>query len=171
MGRTTALQLIMGSDLDPQGLTSIGNGVVRGKQMLDDAQAAAAPPYDVLAQVVLTDGKWNRPPNLGTVSGSITANTYAVGLGLPSNISVQALTTLCQGHNGFMLVTGMVTVEQSMQLSKYFLQILAGVTNAQIATDPRGVLDTTAEHRIPFWICESDYGMDCILLSQYPGGR
>jgi len=55
-----------------------------------------------------------------------------------------------------------------MRLQKYFVQILAGVTNAQIAADPRGVLDTTAEHRIPFWICEADYGMDLILLSPYP---
>lgn len=42
------------------------------------------------------------------------------------------------------------------------------MTNAQIAADPRGVLDTTAEHRIPFWICEADYGMDLIVLSPYP---
>lgn len=55
-----------------------------------------------------------------------------------------------------------------MRLSKYFLQILAGVTNAQIAADPRGVLDTTAEHYIPFWICEVDYGMDLIVLSPVP---
>lgn len=51
--------------------------------MLDDAQAAATPPYDVTAMVVLTDGMWNRPPSLAAVSGSITANIYAVGLGLP----------------------------------------------------------------------------------------
>ena len=56
-----------------------------------------------------------------------------------------------------------------MRLDKYFLQILAGVTNAQVAADPQGVLDSTAEHRIPFWICAADYGMDLIVLSQYPG--
>ena len=91
-GRTTAIGHISGSDIDPAGATSIGDGVVNGKQMLDDAQVAATPPYDVTAMVVLTDGMWNRPPALADVSGSITANTYAVGLGLPSNISVPALT-------------------------------------------------------------------------------
>lgn len=167
-GRTTAIGHISGSDIDPAGATSIGDGVVNGKQMLDDAQAAATPPYDVTAMVVLTDGMWNRPPALADVSGSITANTYAVGFGLPSNISVPALTTLCQGHNGYLLITGALSTDQSMRLGKYFLQILAGVTNAQIAADPRGVLDTTSEHRIPFWICEADYGMDIIVLSPVP---
>lgn len=167
-GRTVAIAHISGSDIDPSGATSIGDGVVKGKQMLDDAQAAAAVPYDVLAKVILTDGLWNVPPDLAAVSGSITAQTYAVGLGLPSNISVPDLTTLCQGHNGFLLITGQLSPDQSMRLSKYFLQVLAGVTNAQIVADPRGVLDTSAEHRIPFWICEADYGMDLIVLSPLP---
>lgn len=167
-GRTTALGHIAGSDIDPSGATSIGDGVVNGKQMLDDAQAAPAPDYDVTAMVVLTDGQWNRPPSLADVSGSITANTYAVGFGLPSNISVPALTTLCQGHNGYLLITGAVAPDQSMRLSKYFLQILAGVTNAQIVADPAGVLDRNSEHRVPFRICEADYGMDLIVLSPAP---
>lgn len=166
-GRTAAIGHL-GSDIDPAGWTSIGDGVVKGKEMLDAGQAAATPRYDHLAMVVLTDGVWNRPPSLASISGSITAQTYAVGLGLPSNISVPALTTLCQGHNGYLLITGALSPDQSMRLSKYFLQILAGVTNAQVATDPRGVLDVTAEHRIPFWMCEADYGMDCIVLSPYP---
>jgi hypothetical protein len=167
-GRTTAIGHISGSDLDPLGWTSIGDGVVNGKQMLDDAQAAPTPDYDATAMVVLTDGMWNRPPSLADVSGSITANTFAIGLGIPSNISVPALTTLCQGHNGYLLITGALSADQSMLLSKYFLQVLAGVTNAQIAADPAGVLDRRSEHRIPFWICEADYGMDLILLSRAP---
>lgn len=167
-GRTTALGHITGSDLDPAGSTSIGDGVVNGKQMLDDAQTVALPPYNVTAIVVLTDGMWNQPPSLSSISGSITANTFAIGIGLPSNISVPALTTLCQGHNGYLLITDMLSTDQSMRLSKYFLQILAGVNNAQIAADPRGVLDITAEHRIPFRITEADYGMDLVILSNFP---
>ena len=167
-GRVTALGHINGSGLNPSGGTSIGDGVVKGKEMLDDAVLAAADPYDVTAMVVLTDGEWNQPPSLSDVSGSISANTYAVGLGLPSNISVPALTTLCQGNQGYMLITGALTTAQSMRLSKYFLQILAGVTNAQIAADPAGVLDAKSEHRIPFRISEADYGMDLIVLSPGP---
>lgn len=167
-GRTDALNHIAGSDIAPSGATSIGDGVVNGRNMLNDAQAAPTPDYDVTAMVVLTDGMWNRPPSLADVSGSINANTYAVGLGIPSNISVPALATLCQGHAGYLLVTGSLATSQSMLLSKYFLQILAGVTNAQIVVDPSGVLVRGAEHRIPFWIAEADFGMDVIVLSPAP---
>jgi hypothetical protein len=167
-GRTNAIARITSSDLDPSGMTSIGDGVVNGRNMLNDAQATATPPYDGTAMVVLTDGMWNMPPSLTDVQGSITSTTYAVGFGLPSNISVPALTTLCSGNNGYLVVTGAITPDQSMRLSKYFLQILAGVTNAQIAADPGGVLDIYSEHRIPFWICEADFGMDLILLSPAP---
>lgn len=167
-GGGAAITTINSTDLDPAGNTSIGDGVVKGRDMLSDGQAGAATPYDVLAMVVLTDGQWNTPPSPATVSGSITANTYAVGLGLPSNISVPALTSLCQGHNGFLLVTGAITPDQSMRLGKYFLEVLAGVTNAEIAADPAGVLNWEAEHRIPFWVNEADYGMDLIVLSPHP---
>ncbi|HVH57828.1 MAG TPA: M64 family metallopeptidase [Vicinamibacterales bacterium] len=167
-GRANAIAHIDSNELDPSGATSIGDGVVNGRNMLNDAQTAATPDYDGTAMVVLTDGQWNTPPSLASVSGSINASTYAVGLGLPSNISVPALTTLCQGHNGYLLITGAVTPDQSMRLSKYFLQILAGVSNAQIAADPAGVLDSNSEHRVPFWICEADFGMDLIVLSPNP---
>jgi hypothetical protein len=167
-GRTNAAGHIDGHELDPSGATSIGDGVVKGRDMLNDAQAAPGPDYDGTAMVVLTDGQWNTPPSLAAVSGSINATTYAVGLGLPSKISVPALTTLCQGHQGYLLITGAFSTDQSMRLSKYFVQILAGVSNAQIVADPGGVLDASSEHRIPFWICEADFGMDLIVLSPLP---
>jgi hypothetical protein len=167
-GGAAALTHIMSSELDPAGATSIGGGVVEGRDTLNDAVAAATVPYDVTALVVLTDGLWNTPPSLASVTGSITANTYAVGIGLPSGISVPALTTLCQGHDGYLLITGAISTDQSMRMAKYMLQILAGVTNAEVAADPRGALDVGAEHRIPFWITEADYGMDLIVLSPGP---
>lgn len=167
-GRTNAGNHVDSNALDPSGSTSIGDGVVKGRDMLIDAQAAATSDYDGTAMVVLTDGMWNTPPSLADVSGSIDAKTYAVGFGVPSNISVPALTTLCQGHNGYMLVTGAISPSQTTRLQKYFLQILAGVTNAQIAVDPAGVLDRQSEHRIPFWLSEADFGMDGIVLSPFP---
>jgi hypothetical protein len=167
-GRTHAGTHIDSNEIDPSGATSIGDGVVNGRNMLNDAQAAPTPDYDGTAMVVLTDGMWNTPPSLASVSGSINASTFAVGFGLPSNISVPALTTLCQGHNGYLLITGAINANQSTRLQKYFLQILAGVTNAQIVTDPAGVLDQGSEHRIPFWLGEADFGMDAIVLSPFP---
>jgi hypothetical protein len=167
-GRSTATGHINSPALNPAGATSIGGGVVKGKQSLDNAQAAALPLYDVTAIAVLTDGMENTVPMLSSVSTSITANTFAIGLGQPYNISTAALQALTQGHNGYLLITGMLTTDQTYRLSKYFLQILAGITNANIVLDPQGVLAPGSEHRIPFFMNEADYGLDAILLTPYP---
>jgi hypothetical protein len=108
-------------------------------------------------------------PFLADVGGSITANTFVIGLGQPENISTAALNTLTQGHNGYLLVTGTLTPDQSARLNKYFLQVLAGITNANIVLDPHGTLTPGITHRIPFAIAEPDYGMDVFLLTPIPG--
>lgn len=168
-GRLAAIGHITSPELDPSGTTSIGAGVVVSKQALDSSQATASPPYDVLAQLVLTDGMENTPPFLAQVSSSITANTFAIGLGNPENISTSALNALTQGHNGYLLITGTLTPDQAARLNKYFLQILAGITNANIVLDPHGNLGFGVEHRIPFNVIEADMGLDVFLLS--PGAK
>ncbi|MCW3094692.1 MAG: von Willebrand factor, type [Chthonomonadaceae bacterium] len=158
----------LGAEIDPAGLTSIGAGVVNGKATLDAAQAAGTPHYDNTAIVVLTDGVENTAPLLVDVRSSLTANTFAVGLGKAENISIAALSALTQAHNGYVLITGAITSDQAARLNKYFLQILAGATNANIVLDPHGELTAGAEHRIPFWVSESDIGLDVFLLSPAP---
>jgi hypothetical protein len=167
-GRQTAITTVNGPQLDPAGGTSIGGGVAEGKQTLDDAQASASPTYDVTAMVVLTDGVENTTPMIADVGSSITANTFAIGLGLPSNISVAALNALTQGHNGYLVVTGALTQDQRFYLSKYFLQVLAGITSANVVVDPQGELALGAQHRIPFLLTEADYGVDAFLLCPAP---
>ena len=49
---------------------------------------------------------------------------------------VPALTMLCQGHNDSLLIPGALSMDQTLRLSKYFLQVLAGIANVQIAADP-----------------------------------
>jgi hypothetical protein len=105
---------------------------------------------------------------LSSITSSINANTFAIGLGLPYNISVDALNTLTQSKNGYLLITGALTTDQRTRLTKYFLQILANITNADVIVDPDGVLSPGAEHRIPFLVSEADYGMDTFVLSPYP---
>jgi hypothetical protein len=61
-----------------------------------------------------------------------------------------------------------LTPDQSARLNKYFLQVLAGVTNAQIVLDPHGVLTPGAVHRIPFQVAEPEYGLDVFLLTSNP---
>ncbi|MEJ7837715.1 MAG: M64 family metallopeptidase [Thermomicrobiales bacterium] len=167
-GRTTAIGHITGSGLDPAGNTSIGGGVEEGRSTLDDGAAAASPPYAVQAMIVLSDGIENVPPMLADVSGSISANTFAIGLGLPYNISVAALNTLTQANSGYLLITGSLTTDQRTLLTKYFLQILAGITSANVVLDPHGDIGVGEEHRIPFSISETDYGLDGIVLCPIP---
>lgn len=162
-GRMTAIGHANSNALDPAGATSIGAGVVAGKSTSD--AAAATPPYAVKAMPVLTDGIENTAPFLSTVAGSITANTFAIGLGTHYNISTDALNQLTQAHNGYLLTTGVITPDQSTRLSKYFIQILAGITNANIILDPRGYLPLGGEHQVDFQVTETDIGFDVMVLS------
>ncbi|AZC88378.1 hypothetical protein C4K29_2075 [Pseudomonas chlororaphis subsp. piscium] len=165
-GRNDAINFINGSQFDPAGATSIGAGVLQGRDQLN--AATATPNYTVRAMLVLSDGVENTSPMLSSVTSSINANTFAIGLGLPYNISVDALNTLTQGTNGYLLITGTLTTDQRARLTKYFLQVLAGITNANVIVDPDGVLSPGAEHRIPFLVSEADYGLDAFVLSPYP---
>lgn len=163
-GRTDAINHVNSTAFDPAGATSIGAGVVQGTAQLN--AATANPNYTVRAMVVLSDGVENTAPMLSSVTTS--ANTFAIGLGLPYNISVAALDTLTQGTGGYLVITGALTPDQRTRLTKYFLQVLAGITNANVITDPQGVLSPGAEHRIPFQVTEAEYGLDAFVLSPYP---
>lgn len=165
--RTTALNHIDG--LTPGGATAIGDGILKGRQALDDAQAVAVPPYDVLAMLVLTDGMENVPPYIADVAASLNAHTFAVGFGLPENLDVAKLDALTSNTGGYLVVTGAITPDQSHRLTKYFLQILADIENAFVVLDPSGELSYGAEHRIPFQLSGADYGADVILLTPLPG--
>lgn len=164
-GRAQAAAILGGPALDPRGMTGIGASLVQAQDMLNDGQAAAATPYNNLSIVVLTDGIENVPPTIATVLPGITAATYAVGFGLPSGISVASLDALARATGKYLLVTGALTTDQRFRLSKYFLQILAGVSGADIVVDPAGNLVFGPTHRIPFDMTHADYGLDVILTS------
>jgi hypothetical protein len=164
LGRDQAPPIITGSGLDPRGMTSIGAGLQTGAA--DLAAAAATPPYDVKALLVLTDGMENTPPMISAVSSGFSASTFAVGLGLPGNISTLALQQLAGNHNGYLLITGdLASGGDRFKLIKYFLQIHAGITNAAIVVDPVGELVYGAVHRVPFQLAEADIAADVVLLS------
>jgi len=156
-----ATTLIDTSQFDPAGSTSIGDGLAKGNQSLGVAAGFA-----VKAMVVLTDGMENTPPWIA--QETVTANTFAVGLGVPSDIDIGKLESLASGHQGYLLVSGLLTLDQQYRLRKFFLQILAGITNADIVLDPQGLLTRKSTHRIPFYLSEPDYGADVILLSNAP---
>jgi hypothetical protein len=163
LNRSNTLDLIRGNSFDPAGATSIGDGIHEGRQILD----TAAGTYDVKALAVLTDGVENRERYIADVAGEINERTYAIGLGTPQNTSAAALQTVSGNHGGFLLVTGAIGTDNRFMLQKYFLQILAGVSQAEVVLDPDGQLVPGVVQRIPFQLTEADAGVDVILLSPY----
>ena len=161
--RDQLAQAATSADLDPRGLTGIGGGIQLGVGELGGAAT------DTVALVVVTDGVENVPPFIADVAASITSTTYAIGIGRPVDVNTAALQAICQGHDGFLLVTGDLAGEELFRLHKYFLQIHAGVTNQHIVTDPAGELTVGAEHRIPFVLGRADVGADAIVLCPLPG--
>jgi hypothetical protein len=168
---------INGNGLDPNGQTSIGDGIFEGRAIL----TSTTTPFDVKALVVLTDGMENSPRMIADVADQINEFTYAVGLGQPQNISVSALQQISGNNGGYLLVTGAITTDNRFMLEKYFLQILAGVSNAEIVLDPQGQIFEGRVERVPFQLTSADSGVDVILLTpntkvvdfrlQTPGGR
>jgi hypothetical protein len=148
--------------LDPRGATGIGGGIQLGVGELPGATA------DTLALVVITDGVENVQPFIADVAAQITSRTYAIGMGKPIDVNVNALQAICQGHDGYLLVTGDLAGEELFRLHKYFLQIHAGVTNQQIVKDPAGELTLGAEHRIEFSLARADIGADAIVVCPLP---
>ena len=164
VNRSSTKDLINGNELDPTGSTSIGDGIFEGRGILN----ATATPYDVMSLVVLTDGKENSSRYIADVSAEINEQTYSIGFGTPENTSAAALQTISGNHGGFLLITGSIGVDNRFLLQKYFLQILAGISNAEIVLDPDGALVPGQVQRIPFHLTRGDAGVDVILLTPYP---
>ena len=162
-GRLSTKNTLSGTGLTPSGSTSIGDGIVKGRSILN-----AATGFDVKSLVVLTDGLENTPPFIADVAASINELTYAIGLGTPQNTSAPSLQAISGNHGGYLLVTGAISGDNRFILQKYFLQILAGINNAEIVLDPDGNLIPGHEQRIPFQITEADAGLDVILLTLSP---
>jgi hypothetical protein len=148
--------------LDPRGLTGIGEGILLGVGELAGATA------DTVALVVVTDGVENVAPLIADVAGSITSRTYAIGIGRPSDVNTAALTAICQGNDGYLLVTGDLAGEELFRLHKYFLQVHAGVLNSQIVTDPAGELTVGAVHTVPFVLTGADIDADVVVVCPLP---
>jgi hypothetical protein len=161
INRGNTKDTINGNGLDPAGNTSIGDGIATGRTILN----SAAVPYDQKAMVVLTDGVENTPLFIADVAADIDSQTYAVGLGMPQNISTAALQTISGNNGGYLLITGAIGTDNRFLLQKYFLQILAGITNAEIVLDPDGQLVSGVVQKIPFQLTEADSGVDVILLT------
>jgi len=168
----TTIQNLSPTTVDPAtdaGYTSIGDGVIEGRGLLDSASDV-----DERAMVVFTDGHENRPEYIADLEASpYDEQLFAVGLGTPSQIKPAALQQLTDAggpHEGYVLVSGTLTTDDQFLLDKYFVQVLAGVTNTDVVVDPEGRLGPESQNgqgrkSIPFDVSGADLGLDAILLS------
>lgn len=166
--KITANGQIAGYAHNPNGWTSIGEAVDRGQQLLGSPSIT----QDVKAMIVLTDGRENHGPHtrqfISDVAGQINDRVYAIGLGEPSALNPAALQSLCNNHQGYMMITGALDTDALFRLTKYYQQILAGVTNNEIVVDPEGFATPGHRHVIPVKLSEADISVDVLLLSPLP---
>lgn len=166
-GRNAAKTAILNHQPNPMGNTAIGDGVVQGMNDLGSPSAAG---YDIKAMIVLTDGFDTDHLAVTEVTGMLNnTHVFAIGLGTGDDIKPSALDTLTNSTGGYLLLTGAMNNDDQFLISKYYLQILAGITNTDIVTDPEGVLYWGDEHVIPFQLNEADISSDIVLLTPAPG--
>lgn len=164
---TNLLSMVNAIDnLQPQGATSIGNGIALGRTTLNPVSGFAKK-----AMVVFTDGLENTALFIADVAGSLDAQTFAIGLGTAQQVSAGALNAITSHTGGYMLLSGPLSpsIDDLFRLQKYFLQVLAGVSNASIVTDPSGTIFPGLDVRIPFQLSEADIDVTAILLTDSPG--
>jgi len=166
--RVLAFNAVQAHKTNPAGNTSIGDGVQLARNTLSPVAG-----YDDKAILVFTDGLENTSPMIADVMGSIDNRTFAIGLGNAQQVSTAALTALTNGTGGFLLLTDTLTAntDSFFLTSKYFLQILAGVTNTNIVLDPTGTIAPGAVVQVPFVLSDADIDCTAILLTDIPAIR
>jgi murein tripeptide amidase MpaA len=163
VGRDAANTAIMNHMTNLAGLTAIGDGVELAHNTLDPLVG-----YQHKAIVVFTDGKETADKYISDVSSLIDERVFAIGLGTAQEVNPVGLNSLVNNTGGYLLMTDALGPNDIFRLAKYFVQILAGVTNAEIVVDPEGILPPGTEAKIPFDLNETDYGSDAIVLSPAP---
>ncbi|GIG39200.1 S8 family serine peptidase [Cellulomonas phragmiteti] len=164
-GRAQAAAAVASHTPNAAGATSIGDGVASAGTLLD----AVTTDYDTTAMIVLTDGQENAPAFIADVAGSIDDTVFAIGLGEASAIDPTKLAALTNGTGGYVTMTGVLSPDERFLLAKYYLQILAGVSNEQIVLDPDGFVRPGDTVKVPFRLSRADAATDAILLTPAPG--
>jgi len=156
--------ILGGNALDPRGSTWIGGGIVEGMNQLNLAT------HTNKSVLVLTDGNENVHPYVNELpAGTLTDRTYAIGFGLPGEVSDVVLNQITQNTHGDLIITGNIsTAEQAFNLTKYFVQMLAGITRMNVILDPQGSLFFGSKDVIPFDVTDADVYIDVINLCPLP---
>ena len=166
-GRLAARDAVSRHATNINGWTSIGDGLQLARNILNAVPAAD---YEQKAIIVFTDGLETADVSIASVAGSIDNRTFAIGLGNELQVNTASLKTLTQGTGGYLKLTGILSadINDYFRTSKYFLQILSGVTNDEIVLDPSGYIAPGIVITIPFVLNEADIDATVILLTDFP---
>lgn len=164
-GRDNATAAINAQATNLAGMTAIGDGIEAAHNQL-----LLAPPQFMSNRAILvfTDGDETESKYINEVTGLIDDRVYAVGLGTADQVKPDGLNAITHGTNGYVMLTGPLDTEGVMRLAKYFVQVLAGITNVQIVTDPPGFVTPGHTEKVPFVLTEADQRCDVILLTEAP---
>lgn len=158
---------LTGSGLDPRGATSIGAGILIGHDLITGP--GATKPNK--AMLVLTDGNENTAPFIaGLPSGTIDQTTFAIGFGLPGQVSDPILDQISANTGGYLLVTGNMSSDaERFALAKAMVQILKDATLGDTIVDPQGQLFWNDKPTlIPFEVAETEVSIDVVVLCPVP---
>ena len=161
-GRDAALGAINAHATNAMGMTAIGDGIEAARNQL------VGVPFARSAILVFTDGEETEAKYISEVMSLINDRVFAVGLGTPDQLSPTGLTAITNGTGGYLAMTDQLGTDGVMRLAKYFTQVLAGVTNAQIVTDPSGFVTPGVTERVSFDLTEADRRCDVIVLTEAP---
>jgi len=164
-GRDQAIAAVNAHATNPAGMTAIGDGIEAAHNQL----VAAPPGFTNKAILVFTDGDETEAKYISEVTSFINDRVYAVGLGTPDQLKPVGLNAITQGTGGYVTLTGPLGTDGVMRLAKYFSQVIAGVTNIQIVTDPLGFVLAGHTEKVPFTLTEADQRCDVIVLTDAPG--
>jgi len=163
-GRTALTDFVGNHTTNILGATAIGDAVEAAQSLLNDSAG-----YALEAMCILTDGNETESLYLSELDpDELHSRIYAIGVGTPENINPGALATLAGSNDGYLLMTGNIDSDDTFLLTKYFQQILAGVTNTEITVDPQGFLTPGTPLRLPFPVNEVDWQVDAILHTPFP---
>lgn len=159
--------VLTGNGLDPRGATSIGGGLLVGHGLIGGPSATRPNK----AMIVLTDGNENADPKIPSLpAGTIDQATFAIGFGLPGQVSDATLAQLSANTGGYLLVTGdMTSNDERFKLAKFFVQVLKDATLNQTVVDPEGhLLWNGQDQEIRFEVTDSDVSIDVVVLCPLP---
>lgn len=164
-GRDAAMAAINAQATNPAGMTAIGDGIEAAHTQLEDAPPQFAAHRAIM---VFTDGDETESKYISEVTSLIDDKVYAVGLGTADQVKPEGLNAISNGTGGYTMLTGPLGTDGVMRLAKYFTQVLSGVTNTEIVTDPPGFVMPGSTVKIPFPLTEADGRCDAIVLTEAP---